>query len=149
MPVKRDKSEDPALTADFWEATLHGGSGRYGFNLERRASLAATTLFALAFGVSGDELRRLLGVWSYCLGFRREGMSVLGIAFQAARSMPRRRRIMLSGPAFNELMSLVFLWPLQLRSSVGGAPLDSMDRIPIPHDHPRDSKLTEFVRIHR
>ena len=26
--------------------------------------------------------------------------------------MPRRRRIMLSGPAFNELMSLVFLWPL-------------------------------------
>ena len=50
MPVKRDKSEDPALTADFWGATLHGGSGRYGFNLERRASLAATTLFALAFG---------------------------------------------------------------------------------------------------
>ena len=26
--------------------------------------------------------------------------------------MPRRRRIMLSGPAFDELMSLVFLWPL-------------------------------------
>ena len=112
MPVKRDKSEDPALTADFWGATLHGGSGRYGFNLERRASLAATTLFALAFGVSKDELRRLLGVWSYCLGFRREGMSVLGVACQAARYMPRRRRIMLSGPAFNELMSLVFLWPL-------------------------------------
>ena len=112
MPVKRDKSEDPALAAEFWGATLHGGTGRYGFNLERRASLAATTLFALAFGVSGDELRRLLGVWSYCLGFRREGMSALGVAYQAAQSMPRRRRIMLSGPAFNELMSLAFLWPL-------------------------------------
>ena len=100
------------MTADFWGATLQGGSGRYGFNLERRASLAATTLFALAFRVSGDELRRLLGTWSCCLSFRREGMSVLGIAFLAARSMPRRRRIVLSGPAFNELMSLVFLWPL-------------------------------------
>ena len=55
MPVKRDKSEDPALTADFWGATLHGGSGRYGFNLERRASLAATTLFALAFGMSSGD----------------------------------------------------------------------------------------------
>ena len=54
-PVKRDKSEDPALAAEFWGATLHGGTGRYGFNLERRASLAATTLFALAFGVSGTS----------------------------------------------------------------------------------------------
>ena len=83
MPVKRDKSEDP----DFWGATLHGGCGRYGFNLERRASLAATTLFSLAFGVSGDELRRLLGIWS-CLGFRREGVSVLGIAFQEINASP-------------------------------------------------------------
>ena len=104
MPVKRDKSEDPALTADFWGATLHGGSGRYGFNLERRALPLS--------GSPGMSSGDCWVVWSSCLGFRREGMSVLGIAFQAARSMPRRRRIMLSGPAFNELMSLVFLWPL-------------------------------------
>ena len=88
MPVKRDKSEDPALAAEFWGATLHGGTGRYGFNLERRASLAATTLFALAFGVSGDELWRQLGV---CLlprlpagGYVRPGSRLPGRAIDAS-----------------------------------------------------------------
>ena len=45
---------------------------------------------------------------------------VLRVAFQAAaRSVPRRRRIMLSGPAFNELMSLVFTWPRPEQSDRG------------------------------
>eukprot|EP00974_Lingulodinium_polyedra_P075150 7281458-Lingulodinium_polyedra.AAC.1 len=56
LPVKDEKGSAPATQGTFWGASLASGGTRVGFSLERRASLAGTTLLALAHGVSGASL---------------------------------------------------------------------------------------------
>ena len=62
LPVKKAKSADCSLVAEFWGAELRGQSGLFGFPLERRALFTAATMCALAYGISGFQLTRLLGV---------------------------------------------------------------------------------------
>ena len=116
--MKPGKSLAGFLTGEFWGAELSGKSGRLGYRLERRSSLAAATLCALAYGVSGVELMRLLGVWTFVLGFRRELLAVLDSAFVMARSLPRRRRIFVAGPVMDELLALCFLWPSMAATAI-------------------------------
>jgi len=127
LPVKADKSGEPALAASFWGASLRGKEGLLGFSLERRAGLAAATLVGIRSGVSGGELLQLLGVWTFAAGFKREALAILGSAFVLARELPRRTRVVPKGPVLDELLALVGLFPLMdadlrtdsLRDAVG------------------------------
>ena len=110
--VKASKRIDGALRSTFWGASLRGDEGLIGFSPERRASLCAATLIAATSGVSGVELQRLLGLWVFAAGFRREALSVIGSSFTLARLMPPFRRTMLTGPVLDELLTLVGISPL-------------------------------------
>ena len=114
LPVKADKSGEPALAASFWGASLRGKEGLIGFSLERRAGLAAATLVGIRSGVSGGELLQLLGVWTFAAGFKREALSILGSAFVLARELPRNTRVVPKGLVLDELLALVGLFPLML-----------------------------------
>ena len=91
LPVKQDKSQGPSLNAEFWGAALDGKRGTLGYPLTRRASLAAATLCGLAYGLSGPELMRILGVWAFALSFKRELLSCLESAFELARKLSPRK----------------------------------------------------------
>ena len=55
------------------------------------------TVTGAARGLSGRDLRRLLGLWVHALPFRREALSVLDVAFVAAECFPPRRRCAVEG----------------------------------------------------
>lgn len=112
LPTKAEKGCTASTDSTFWGASLRGREGLLGFSLERRAALAATTLVGLTCGMSGQELMRMLGVWTFAAGFRREALAVLGSAFILAREMPPHRRVRPSGPVLDELLALVGLFPL-------------------------------------
>ena len=76
--------------------------------MERRVSLLATVTGA-ARGLSGHDLRRLLGLWVYALSFRREALSVLDVAFVAAECFPPRPRCAVEGALLDELLVTTFL----------------------------------------
>ena len=76
---------------------MDGKRRKLGFGLGRRVSLMLATVTGTARGLSGQNLRRLLGFWVYALSFRREALSVLDVAFVAAECFPPRRRCAVEG----------------------------------------------------
>ena len=80
---------------------------------EKRRKLGfGATVTGAARGLSGHDLRRLLGLWVYALSFRREALSVLDVAFVAAKCFPPRRRCAVEGALLEELLVPAFLAPL-------------------------------------
>ena len=63
LPVKTEKGAAASTSGQFWGASLERRGTCIGFDVRRRASLAATTLLALQRGISGQNLLRLLGTW--------------------------------------------------------------------------------------
>eukprot|EP00971_Amphidinium_carterae_P187688 3725056-Amphidinium_carterae.1 len=112
LVVKKEKGQDAQLNATFWGASLRGEQGLLGYSVDRRSSLSAVTLFALAFGASGNQLRQLLGTWGFCLGFRREAMSILGSSFSVVSMMKPRVRVLVSGSLLDELLVLIAIAPI-------------------------------------
>eukprot|EP00971_Amphidinium_carterae_P195176 3873124-Amphidinium_carterae.1 len=112
LVVKKEKGEDGQLDASFWGASLRGREGMLGYSVDRRSSLAAITLFALAFGATGNHLRQLLGTWSFCLGFRREAMSIMGSCFALVSEMRPCMRVLVSGSLLDEFLVLFALAPI-------------------------------------
>ena len=53
-----------------------------------------------------------VGIWTLALTFRREGLSVLDVAFVAADAFPPKRRCSITGPLLDELLLANFLGPL-------------------------------------
>ena len=70
------------------------------------------TVTGAARGLSGHDLRRLLGSWVYALSYRREALSVLDVAFVAAECFPPRRRCAVEGASLDESLVTTFLAPL-------------------------------------
>ena len=90
---------------------LDGKRGKLGFGMGRRVSLMLTTVTGAARGLSGHDLRRLLGLWVYALSFRREALSVLDVAFVAVQCFPPRRRCAVEGAVLDELLVTTFFVP--------------------------------------
>ena len=83
-----------------------------GFGMGRRVSLMLATVTGAARGLSGRDLRRLLGLWVYAFSFKREALSVLNAAFVAVECFPQRRRCAVEGASLDELLVTTFLAPL-------------------------------------
>ena len=69
------------------------------------------TALAMVHGISGEDLKRLLGMWTYTCSFRRETLAILETAYQRADAMPPRRATIPSGKLANELIALIFSAP--------------------------------------
>ena len=86
--------EERWVIVRFAEVIWHG---KLGFGMECRVSMMLATVAGVARGLSGRDLRRLLGLRIYALSFRREALSVLDVAFvavecfSATTSVCRRR----------------------------------------------------------
>ena len=91
---------------------LDGKRWKLGFGMGRRVSLMLATVTGAARGLSGHDIRRLLGLWVYALSFRREALSVLDVACVAAECFPPRRRCAVEGALLDDLLVTAFLVPL-------------------------------------
>ena len=58
------------------------------------------------------QVKQLLGIWSFALTFRREGLSVLDVALVAAAAFPPKRRCSITGFLLDEQLVATFLGPL-------------------------------------
>ena len=111
-----EKRQEDVATAVVWGCEVQGRAGRVGVARAKRAAIAAVTLaIALAGCSSVDLLRRVLGLWTDVLLYRRDVFAVLGAAYhftnRYAGDGPRTVRS-LPGPVRTELLLLAALAPL-------------------------------------
>ena len=111
-----EKRQEDVATAVVWGCEVQGRAGRVGVARAKRAAIAAVTLaIALAGCSSVDLLRRVLGLWTDVLLYRRNAFAVLGAAYhfknRYAGDGPRTVRS-LPGPVRTELLPLAVLAPL-------------------------------------
>ena len=102
----------PAFEHQVLGGQLDGKRGKLGFGMGRQVSSMLATVTGAARGLSGRDVRRLLGLWVCTLSFRREALSVLDVAFVAAECFPPRRRCAVEGALLEELLVTTFLAPL-------------------------------------
>ena len=94
-----------------WVGQLDGKRGKLGFGVGRRVSLMLAMVMGAARGLSGNDFRRLLGLWVYALSVRREALSILDVAFVAAECFPPRRHCAIEGALLDELLMSTFHAP--------------------------------------
>ena len=68
-----------------------------------------TTVVGAVIGLSGFHLKQLLGIWTFALTFRREGISVVDVAFVAAAAFLPRRRCTIAVHLLDEFLVTTFL----------------------------------------
>ena len=113
VPHKRQVEVHDAVV---WGAEVRGRLGQVGVPRQRRAPLAAVTL---ALGQLGccptDLLRRVLGLWTAALLYRRDAFAAIDAIYlhvlKYADDPPTRARA-LPGPVRSELLLLAALAPL-------------------------------------
>ena len=74
LPTKVEKGDDGCTKATFWGGELCGETSILGAPMGKRADIMGLTLWALSQRISKAELQRLLGVWVYIVGFRKEAL---------------------------------------------------------------------------
>jgi hypothetical protein len=113
VPAKRQVEVDDAVV---WGGEVRGRVGRVGVQRTRRATLAAVTLILARLGCcTTDLLRRVLGLWTAVLLFRRPAFAALDSVYLHISRFaedPASRVRALPGTVRSELMLLAAFAPL-------------------------------------
>ena len=122
VPKKRKVDVAEAVA---WGCEVRGRAGRAGSARARRAALSALSVsVALCGAVTVDLVRRLLGLWTDCLVYRREAFGAVGALYRFVeqhKDDPQHRVRTLPGPVRSELLLLAALAPMldvNLRAAV-------------------------------
>ena len=99
-----------------WGCEVRGRAGRAGAARSKRTALAALTLgVALCGAVTVDLLRRLLGLWTDILLYRRDAFALIGAWYRFVeqyKEHPQHRVRSVPGPVRSELLLIASLAPL-------------------------------------
>ena len=122
VPKKRRVDVPDAIV---WGCEVRGRAGRAGAARTRRCAVAALAVsVALCGAVTVDLLRRLLGLWTDNLVYRREAFAAIGALYRFVeqyKTDPQHLVRTLPGPVRSELLILAALAPLldvNLRAAV-------------------------------
>ena len=122
VPKKRKVDVPESVT---WGCEVRGRAGRAGAPRAKRAALAALTVGVARCGaVTIDLLRRLIGLWTDSLVYRREAFAAVGACYRFVEQYkddPQHRARSMPGPVRSELLLLASLAPLldvNLRAAV-------------------------------
>ena len=99
-----------------WGCEVRGRAGGAGAARAKRCAVAALTVsVALHGAVTVDLLRRLLGLWTDNIAYRREAFGAVGALYHFVEQFkddPQHRIRSLPGPVRSELLLLAALFPL-------------------------------------
>lgn len=122
IPKKRKVDVAEAIV---WGCEVRSRAGRAGGARTRRCAVSALTVSVARCGaVTVDLLRRLLGLWTDSLVYRREALAAIGALYRFVeqhKDDPQHRVRALPGPVRSELLLLAALAPLldvNLRAAV-------------------------------
>ena len=94
---------------EVWGGQLDGKRGKLGCGVGRRVSLMLATVTGAARGLSGHDLRRLLGLLGVCTLFQARSAVRSGCGIVTAECFPPRRRCGVEGALLDELLVSTFL----------------------------------------